>query len=214
MLDVLSEAMRLALLLELAGEPVKTLEETVTRGGASGLDVPSALPQAVKAELVCDLSDAHGVRKILLVGKDQEKSIPQLILVEHALKLFAGLWDTVTIVGVDDENDTLGVLEVMSPEGTNLVLATDIPHGELDVGILDGLDIETDGRDGGDDFTELELVQNGGLAGSVETDHQNSHLLLVENEEEADGIRQFRSCHTHLGGVGSLVVRDLGKVDY
>lgn len=72
----------------------------------------------------------------------------------------------------------------------------------------------TDGRDGGDDFTELELVQNSGLASSVETDHQNSHLLLVENEEEADGIRQFRSCHAHFGGVGSLVVRDLGKVYY
>lgn len=82
MLDVVSGAMHLALLLELAGEPVKTLEETVTGGGASGLDVlfimlekalpivkfyrgiqsyPSALPQAVKAKLVCNLSDAHRV---------------------------------------------------------------------------------------------------------------------------------------------------------
>lgn len=81
-------------------------------------------------------------RQILLVGEDKEKSIPQLILVEHALKLFASLGNTVTIVGVDDENDALGVLEVMSPEGADLVLSTDIPHGELNVGILDGLDVE------------------------------------------------------------------------
>ena len=36
----------------------------------------------------------------------------------------------------------------------------------------------TDGGDRGDDFTELELVQDGGLSGSVEADHENSHLLL------------------------------------
>ena len=36
----------------------------------------------------------------------------------------------------------------------------------------------TDGRDGGDDLTKLQLVKNGGFTGGVETDHQNPHLLL------------------------------------
>lgn len=81
--------------------------------------------------------------KILLVGKDQEDGVAKLILVEHALELFAGLDDTVTIVAIDDEDDTLGVLEVVSPEGTDLVLTTDIPDGELNVLVLDGLDVET-----------------------------------------------------------------------
>ena len=31
--------------------------------------------------------------------------------------------------------------------------------------------------DGGDDFTELQLVEDGGLSGGVKTDHQDSHLL-------------------------------------
>lgn len=81
-------------------------------------------------------------RKILLVGKDQEDSVAELVLVEHALQLLAGLDDTVAIVGVDDEDDALGVLEVVSPQGADLVLPTDIPHGELDVAVLDGLDVE------------------------------------------------------------------------
>lgn len=38
---------------------------------------------------------------------------------------------------------TLGVLEVVPPQGTNLVLATHIPHGEADVLVLHGLHIET-----------------------------------------------------------------------
>ena len=80
--------------------------------------------------------------KILLVGKDQEDGVPELVLVQHALQLLPGLDDTVAIVGVDDEDDALRVLEVMPPEGPDLVLATDVPHGELDVLVLDRLDVE------------------------------------------------------------------------
>ena len=104
---------------------------------------PGALSEGVQAKLVGDLSGVHGVGQILLVGEDQEKSITELVLVEHALELLTGLDDTVAIVGVNDEDDTLGVLEVMSPERTDLVLSTDIPHGELNVLVLDCLDVET-----------------------------------------------------------------------
>lgn len=37
----------------------------------------------------------------------------------------------------------------------------------------------TNCRDGGDDFTELELVQDGGLTSGVKTDHQDAHLLAA-----------------------------------
>jgi hypothetical protein len=93
------------------------------------------------SSVVLETVETYG--KILLVGKDQEESISQLVLVEHALQLLAGLDDTVTIVAVDDEDDTLGVLEVMSPERTDLVLTADIPDGELNVLVLDSLDVET-----------------------------------------------------------------------
>ena len=97
----------------------------------------------MQAKLVGDLGCVHGVGQILLVGEDEEESVTELVLVEHALELLTGLDNTVAIVGVDDENDTLGVLEVMPPERTDLVLASDIPHGEGDVLVLDCLDVET-----------------------------------------------------------------------
>jgi hypothetical protein len=81
--------------------------------------------------------------QILLVGEDQEKGISQFILVEHALQFLASLDYTITIVGINNENDTLGVLEVMSPQWTNLVLSTDIPNCELNVLVLDSFDVET-----------------------------------------------------------------------
>lgn len=56
----------------------------------------------------------------------------------------------------------------------------------------------TNGGDRGHDFTQLELVEDGGLSGSVQSDHQNSHLLLAP-----EAIEQLRESKTHLGGVWS-----------
>ncbi len=44
---------------------------------------------------------------------------------------------------------------------------------------VNGVVVRTDCGDGGDDFTQLQLVEDGGLAGRIETDHQNAHLLLA-----------------------------------
>jgi hypothetical protein len=120
----------------------------------------------LETELLGDLGGAHGVleqkrisisfpsvndpdpdscpyRQILLVGKDQEESITELILVQHALQLLAGFDNTIPIVAVNHEDDTLGVLEVVAPQRTDLVLTTDIPHGELNVLVFDSLDVES-----------------------------------------------------------------------
>lgn len=80
--------------------------------------------------------------KILLVGENEKEGVPQLVLVEHTLKLLTGLGNTVTIVAVDDEDDTLGILEIMPPQGADLVLTSDVPDSELNVLVLDGLDVE------------------------------------------------------------------------
>ena len=96
----------------------------------------------MQTQLVRNLSRVHRVRQILLVGEDQQERISQLVLVQHALQLFAGLNDTVTVIAVDDEDDTLGVLEVVPPQRSDLVLSTNIPDRELDVLVLDRLNVE------------------------------------------------------------------------
>jgi hypothetical protein len=79
----------------------------------------------------------------LLVGENQKNGISELILVQHALQLLTGLNNTVTIVAINNEDDALGVLEVMSPERSDLILSTNIPNSELDVLVLDSLDVES-----------------------------------------------------------------------
>lgn len=78
----------------------------------------------------------------MLVGKNEQERIAQLVLAEHALQLLAGLVHTVTVIGIDNEDDALGVLEVVSPERPDLVLTTNIPHRELNVPVFDRLDVE------------------------------------------------------------------------
>jgi hypothetical protein len=51
----------------------------------------------------------------LFVGENQKNGIPELILVKHTLQLLSGLNNTITIIAINDEDDALGVLEVMSP---------------------------------------------------------------------------------------------------
>ena len=82
------------------------------------LDVPSSLPKTVETKLVRNFCSIHGIREILLVGEDKEEGIPEFILIQHPLEFLPGLRDTLPIVGVDDEDDTLGVLEVYTDRRT------------------------------------------------------------------------------------------------
>merc|ERR1712205_270589 len=97
----------------------------------------------MEAELVSDLGGAHGIGEILLVREHKEACVAELILSEHLAQLVLRLTHTVTVIGVDNEDDTVSVLEVVAPEGAELVLTTDVPHCELDVLVLHSLDVET-----------------------------------------------------------------------
>lgn len=76
----------------------------------------------------------------------------------------------------------------MSPEGSNLVLSSDVPHGKRDVLVLDRLDIEaccepkcklnsvrTNSRDSRHNLSEFELVKDGGFTSSIQSNHENTY---------------------------------------
>jgi hypothetical protein len=52
--------------------------------------------------------------------------------------------------------------------------------------VLNALHVEADGGHGGDDLAEFELVENGGLAGAIETDH------LRKDENKQNNMNRFR----------------------
>mmetsp|Transcript_19579 Transcript_19579/g.58225 ORF Transcript_19579/g.58225 Transcript_19579/m.58225 type:complete len:211 (+) Transcript_19579:79-711(+) len=199
---------RLALLGERGREPVEALVEAVARRGAARLDVPLAVAQAVQAELVRHLGRGHGVGQILLVREHQEDGLPQLVLVEHAVQLVARVVDAVAVVRVDDEDEALRILVVVAPERADLVLPPDVPHRERDVFVLDRLDVEADRGNRGHDLAELELVEDRGLAGRVEADHEDAHLLLAEH-----ALPDLAHGETH-GALSTRLYAVWGEVNY
>jgi len=193
---------------EFARQPVQSLVETVTLGRARRLDVPLPVPEVLQPELVCELTSAHGIGQVLLVGEDEEMRVSQLVLLQHLLQLVLRLSDPLAVVGVDDEDESLGVLEVVAPQRADLVLTADVPHGEADVLVLDRLHVEADGGNRRDDLSELQLVQDGSLSGGVESHHENSHLLLAKEPRKHAGYRQTHGCVEGEQQRGKLIMKN------
>ena len=171
---------------EILLEPLKTLVETVSGAGVGGLDEPLACRAvSVEIELVDELRGGHGVGHVLLVVVDEESALAQVLRVEDSVELLLGLQDAIAVRSVDDKDHAVDAAVVVSPEGTDLVLASDVPDGEGDVLVLDGFDVEADGGDGGDDLTETQFVQDRGLSGGVEADHDDLALLGAKVAKEA-----------------------------
>jgi len=141
----------------------------------------------MQPELVRDFSRVHGVWQVLLIGEYEKDGLSQLVLGQHPHQLVPSLPDTLAVIAVHHKYKPLSVLEVMSPQRPDLVLAAHVPHGEADVFIFYCLNIEADCGDGGDDLSQLELVEDCCFSGCVQSNHQDPHLLLSEEALEQGG---------------------------
>ena len=163
------------------GKPVKALVKSVTSLGYSWLNEPSSASDGVETQLVSQLWDSHGTWQILLIGEYEKDGILELILSEHLVELFFGYLDSLPIVGVDDVDESLGIVIVVSPEESDLILTTYVPHIKADVLVLNCLDVEANSWDRCHHLAKLQLVQDCGLTCCIETNHQNAHLLLAKH---------------------------------
>jgi hypothetical protein len=142
------------------------------------------------------------------------------------VKFLSGFAHAVSVGRVNNEDQTLGTCrseksvithttnrgrvehtaKVMPPERTDLVLTTDIPDVELDVLVGDALDVEANGGNGGNVLAELELVEDGGLSGGVETEHEEAHFLGSEDLAHHLGQLATHGCDFLLGIVVCMAV--------
>lgn len=81
----------------------------------------------------------------LFVSENEQYSITKFVFGEHSHQFFAGFPYSFSIIWVDHKDQSLCVLEVMPPQGTNFVLSTNIPHSEWNILIFDSFDVEACG---------------------------------------------------------------------
>lgn len=69
----------------------------------------------------------------------------------------------------------------------------------------------TDGRDGGDDLSELQLVQDGGLTSGIKTNHQNTYMdhTKIKSRRSAAEIRWVGFEVYHAEGIADVRISRL-----
>lgn len=83
------------------------------------------------------------------------------------MQLPLGLANTLSIIGIDNEDESLRVLEVVAPQWTDLVLTSDVPNREANVFVFYSLDVEAYCWNGCEDFAELKFVENCGFTSRI-----------------------------------------------
>ncbi len=85
------------------------------------------------------------------------------------------------------------------------LLTANVPDGHGEILELHLLDIEPNGRDGGDDLVELQLVQDGGLPGGVQPKHADAGRRRAEQAVDKVGKED-----SHNGAEAFLLLPKLG----
>ena len=137
-------------------QPVHSFDDTLPIHGTTGLNVPrSTAGQRVETEFVAHFRCGHGHGKILLVSKDKNRSVGEFIVGQQTKQFILGQLQTWMVVGIHDKDQSIRSLIIVSPQRSNLVLATYIPNRETNVFVIDSFDIETYGRNGRDAFRNV-----------------------------------------------------------
>lgn len=133
----------LTALLQNVIQPAETFMQALTSRGSSWLNMPRALMTISQSELLDNFTSTHGLGQVLFVGQNEQDSVTKLVFIQHAIKFVTRNGNTVTIVAIDDKDNTLRVVVVVTPEGTNAVLTTNVPNSEASRLEGDSFNIET-----------------------------------------------------------------------
>ena len=101
------------------------------QGGAS-LDVPGPVLDLHQLQVLEDLLGLEGELQVLLVGVDEQGHLGEALFAQKRLQLFDALAQSLFVTGVDHEYHAVGVVVVILPVGPDGLLATDVPHVELE----------------------------------------------------------------------------------
>ena len=101
----------LEFLVDLSTKPIKTLTKAITSSRTCTL----ALPRPVR-----DRVETKTAAQVLFVGIDKKNRITKLIFFKELVQFIASFVDPVDVIRVDDEDQTLCVVVVVSPRAISV----------------------------------------------------------------------------------------------
>jgi hypothetical protein len=179
------------MLLKHCGEPVQAFIQARPRHSRGGLHEPLVL-EIAQLKALDELRSGKCTRHVLLVRKDAQLRVAKLRLRHHFRNFITGELHALAVAGVHHEDHTIGVFVVVAPQRAEAILAADVPDGHLQVLVLEAFHVEADGGDGADHVVQLELEEDGGLAGGVEADHDDAGIDLVKDVGDACEVLTHR----------------------
>ena len=112
--------------------------------GTTGLNVPSSVLNLRELEILHNFSSFESKIQVLFVGEHKERLTRELLLVHKIIEFLYVLLESLLIGGVDDKDDTIDIIVVVLPVGSNGLLTSNIPHVKLEITLLlDVLDQNT-----------------------------------------------------------------------
>mmetsp|Transcript_11965 Transcript_11965/g.28384 ORF Transcript_11965/g.28384 Transcript_11965/m.28384 type:complete len:203 (+) Transcript_11965:73-681(+) len=141
--------------LERVRQPIEPLVEALPPDRDGSLHVPPAVPHLRQSKGLAHLRRRQASFHVLLVGKDEDCAVSHEWVLDNGLELRGRLLDPVPVHGVDDVDEAVCVVEVVPPEGPQLLLATNVPHREGDVAVLHLLNIEPYCWHGAEDLADV-----------------------------------------------------------
>jgi hypothetical protein len=178
-------------------QPFNTLVKAFLAEGGAGLNVPCAIRNVHKLEVLHNSVGGKSKLKVLLVGEDKEGHFLEVWLLEQGHKFLRALFETHVVSRVDHVDEAISVLVVVFPVGSDLALTSNVPHVQLEaflrlspkkavrfcipstISTYQRLNVESlRGHDLIDVFLAHRL-QDGRLSRVVQAEHQNPGLLVT-----------------------------------
>mmetsp|Transcript_35144 Transcript_35144/g.94327 ORF Transcript_35144/g.94327 Transcript_35144/m.94327 type:complete len:351 (-) Transcript_35144:265-1317(-) len=160
-------------------EPPHALQQALASIRGARHDAPVSALDLVQPQEIPQLGGGQRPRQVLLVGEDQQCCPRQPLLPQQIRQSVATVLQPRPVGRVDHPHQAVGGLEVVLPITPDGLLPTHVPNVELVALVLERLDVEAQGGRDGVDGLPVELLEDGGLAGVIQAEHQEPHLLLL-----------------------------------
>lgn len=107
-------------------QPVHALIHAAAIHRRARHDAPVAVAKLTEAQRFGNFARALSTRLVLLVGKDEQGSVLELLLVEHGSQLVGSRLEAVNVSRIDDEDDGGRIGVVAAPVRADGSLTTEI----------------------------------------------------------------------------------------